>query len=152
MSKNKDMTPLGKVLGGALPPQTASRLPPPELGRAWARVAGEFLAARSRPVCLNPDGSLSVAVRGSAYLNELNFAAPNLLEKLAESGFTFKRLKLVSDQTSPPPLPEPVPAELTAEEEAKIMARLQGVGDPGLKQSLAAALMAEARARKAGRK
>ncbi len=137
---------LGSFLRAALPRAVGRRLPPPELLAAWPRVAGEAVARRARPVCLDRGGVLVLAVSGAVWRQELGLAGPRLAARLRELGFAVERFKLVSAPSHPPPEPEPVPRELEPGEEAELQRRLSRVSDPGLRRALARAMRAQLRA------
>lgn len=143
-------TALKDLLNGMLPGQVASRLPPPDLLARWRDAAGEAIASRAHPVCLEQEGVLVVAVKGAVWKQELSLAGPALCQRLREAGFAVNRLKLVS-ATSPAPAPEPEAPlpPLSLEDEQEVAASLEGVSDPELRDALAGVLSALLRARKA---
>lgn len=49
---------------------------------AWPRVVGPAVAAAARPLSVTADGTLIVAVRSSAWMNELSLMERDLLEAL----------------------------------------------------------------------
>lgn len=142
-------TVLKDLLAAMLPGHLAGRLPPPGMLAAWRRAAGETIAGRALPVCLEPEGVLVVAVRGAAWRQELSLAGPGLCGRLQQMGYSVNQLKLVSAPV-PPPLAaprKPLPA-LSSQEEELVAASVQVVGDPELRQALAGLLRASLRARK----
>jgi len=139
-------TSLKDLLACLLP----GRLPPPALLTAWRRAAGESMARRALPVCLEAEGVLVVAVSGAAWRQELGLAGPVLCGRLREMGFAVQRLKLVGAPSPAPPSARPAPQpELSPQEEEQVAASLQAVADPGLRQALQGLLRAALRARKA---
>jgi predicted nucleic acid-binding Zn ribbon protein len=48
----------------------------------WPRVVGPAVAAAARPISVMGDGTLIVAVRSSAWMNELSLMERDLLEAL----------------------------------------------------------------------
>ena len=48
----------------------------------WARIVGVQIAAVTEPVALQQDGTLVVAVRTNAWMNELSLLEPELLRSL----------------------------------------------------------------------
>lgn len=134
---------LGRLLGQALPPRVAARLVPPGLSRAWRQIAGAALAARARPVCLEEDGVLVVAVSGAAWRQEVTLAGPQLAARLAEAGYRVSGLKAVYARLPDPPPPPPPPRQATPEEEEAIANAVSGVRDPTLRQALARAMRAQ---------
>lgn len=49
---------------------------------AWPRVVGPAVAAAAKPVSVTADGTLIVAVRSSAWMNELSLMERELLDAL----------------------------------------------------------------------
>ena len=49
---------------------------------AWPRVGGPAVAAAATPLSVTSDGTLIVAVRSSAWMNELSFMERDLLDAL----------------------------------------------------------------------
>lgn len=49
---------------------------------AWPQVVGPAVAAAARPLSVTADGTLIVAVRSAAWMNELSFMERDLLEAL----------------------------------------------------------------------
>ena len=49
---------------------------------AWPEVVGPAVAAAARPLSVTADGTLIVAVRSAAWMNELSFMERDLLEAL----------------------------------------------------------------------
>lgn len=152
MSKRRDIPTLSEVLGRGLPPRLAGRLPSPSLLRAWRDLVGERVAAKAWPVCLEAEGLLVVAVAGALWRQELSLQTPALLAGLAERGQGIAGLRLVAAATpapTPPPPPPPPPPPLGPKDEALMASLLEGVADPGLRQTLAGLLAAQIRAQKA---
>ena len=48
----------------------------------WSRIVGVQIAAVTEPVALQQDGTLVVAVRTNAWMNELSLLEPELLRSL----------------------------------------------------------------------
>lgn len=150
MDKKNRMAGVAEVLGGGLPPKLACRLPGPGLLRAWRRVAGQTVAQRAWPVCLEPDGALVLAVSGTLWRQELALRLPELLASLAQEGQPCPGLKLVLARTPPPPPPPaPEPPPLTPQDHEAIGQALAGVADPELRQALASLMAAQVQARRA---
>jgi hypothetical protein len=140
---------LKDILQSSLPGPVARKLPSPQLLAAWCQAAGEILAERARPVCLTEQGVLLVSVSGSAWRQEIVLAAPALLTRLTEQGFSLKAIKVVAARTPPQPtVSQPLP-ELSDAEEAQIQAQMAQVSDEKLRQALARVMRAQLRARKA---
>ena len=141
---------MSQILGGSLPGSLGSRLPGRELHKAWFDLTGKVVAAKARPVALERDGVLVVAVKGAMWRQELSFQAPELIQRLNERGLGLSRLKLVLDRSTPPPLPVvPEDPELDDREEEEALAGLARVEDPKLKEALAKVARQALRARKA---
>jgi hypothetical protein len=105
---------------------------------AWREVAGPATAAHAWPVCLEQDGRLVVAVKGSLWRQELSLLLPQLAEGLTALDQAVASIKLVVARTPPPLLPpeKPPPLELDPSEQAGAGLCLECVSDPGLRQSL----------------
>lgn len=140
---------LAGVLGQALPGRVRAKMLPPGLAAAWRRAAGEIIAAKARPVCLEParegEGSLLVvAVSGAAWRQELVLAGPQLAARLAGEGFAVSGLRPVSAAAPPaPPQPPPPPRELTPAEREWVAGQAAAASDPSLRQALERALAAQ---------
>ena len=146
-------TSLKELLAGALPGALAQRLPLPELLAAWRSAAGPVMARRALPVALEQGGVLVVAVSGAAWRQELSLAGPQLCARMREAGFAVESLKLVNAPTPPPPPPPAPPLpELSPEEEAGLLAELEHIKDPELREALVSLGRASLRARKAAGK
>lgn len=144
MARETDAKPLGEVLRACLPGQVAAKLPEPGLLAAWRAVAGDLLAQRARPVCMEPGGVLVVAAPSGPWRQELTLAGPGLCEALRRAGFSISSLKLVAARTPPPPPPpEPPPRRLTAEDESGIERLLATVRDDELRRALERAMRAQ---------
>ncbi len=144
MAKPPPATRLSDVLAGSLPGRIAGKLPEPALLAAWRRAAGELIAARARPVCLEPGGVLVVAAPGGPWRQELALAGPGLCEALCRDGFAVVELKLVNARTPPPPPPpEPPPRDLSPQEEQALARTLAPVRDQKLRQALERAMRAQ---------
>jgi len=84
------------------------------LSPAWKEAVGELIAAHSRPLRL-VRGELVLAVENAAWMSELSFQTPVILERLAATLGPDKvkslRLKTASlpPADEPPPPPEPLP-------------------------------------------
>jgi hypothetical protein len=122
---------------------------PPGLAAAWERVAGEIIARRARPVCLEPDREgagqvLVVAVDAAAWRQELVLAGPQLAAGLAAEGFAVAAVRPVAASRPPaPPPPPPPPRQLTAGEREWVASQAAAVADPGLRAAVERALSAQ---------
>lgn len=140
---------LADILSRAMPSAGKGRLPSPELIADWRKAAGEEVARRARPVCLQHDGVLVVAVAGSVWRQEISMAAPRLARDMAERGHAVTSLKVVQAATAPPsPRPRPE-VKLGPEDLAVAEAAVASAADPGLRQALARAVRAQITAQKA---
>lgn len=148
MDEDRGPRQVGDILGGMLPARTARRMPPRGLLEAWGRAVGELIARRARPVCLEDEGELVVAVTGSAWRQELSLLAPGICADLNAAGWPVTSLKLVNAPTPPPAAPEPPPVTLGPEDEEKIQSTFQGVAEPGLRRALADLMRAQLEAEK----
>ena len=80
---NDKAEPLGAALRRFLDQQgLARRVGQQSALEAWPRVVGPAVAAAARPVAVMSDGTLIVAVRSSAWMNELSLMERDLLEAL----------------------------------------------------------------------
>jgi hypothetical protein len=125
-------------------------LPPPRLLACWRELAGPTIAAKARPVCLEPDGTLVVAASSAAWRQELTLAAPQLAQGLRERGFGVQGLKLVSGRTTAAPSPSapPGPTELSPEEEEQVQRMVAGAENRETARALAGVLRAQILAEK----
>jgi hypothetical protein len=146
---------LAAVLPRSMPLGLARRLPPPQLIKAWQDLAGEAVAQRARPVCLEngkgraetgEEGVLVVAVAGAAWRQEISLQAPRLAEALRRQGFPVASLRLVNAPAPAPVQPQPEPRQLTPEDEAAVERQVEGVREPELRAALADAIKAQLRA------
>ncbi|WP_197282265.1 DciA family protein [Dethiosulfatarculus sandiegensis] len=152
MRKIKNINTLRDFLSGSMPGHVSAGLPKAGLLKVWRQVAGDAVAERAFPVQLRPDGELVVAVRGSVWRQELTMMAPAFLEKLAQEGFPFTKLRFVKALTPFNPPPEPPLPELSSEEEEELEERVAEVSDPELARVIKNAMRAELKARKAAGK
>lgn len=137
------------VIDHALPGRVARKMPPPGLASAWRELVGPLLATRVKVVCLDDDGSLVIAVSGSAFRQELALAAPRLLAALARQGYQIGGLRFISARTqAPPPPPEPEPAPLGQADRQTIKQLVEGVKDPDVRRALEKAISAQFQAEK----
>jgi len=80
---NDRPVPLGDVLRRFLDQQgLAKRVGQATAMEAWPGVVGPAVAAAARPLVVTSDGTLIVAVRSSAWMNELSLMERELLEAL----------------------------------------------------------------------
>ena len=61
---------------------------------AWPRVVGPAVAAATRPLAVMSDGTLIVAVRSSAWMNELSLMERELLDALNRANPTAPLTKI----------------------------------------------------------
>lgn len=80
---NDKAEPLGAALRRFLDQQgLAKRVGQATALDAWPRVVGPAVAAATKPLSVTSDGTLLVAVRSSAWMNELALMERELLEAL----------------------------------------------------------------------
>jgi predicted nucleic acid-binding Zn ribbon protein len=80
---NKKPGPISDALKSFLDKQgLAKRVGQAMALEAWPRVVGPAVAAAARPLAVTSDGTLIVAVRSSAWMNELSLMERDLLEAL----------------------------------------------------------------------
>ena len=80
---NKRPEPLGNALKRFLEnPGLAKRVGQATALEAWPSVVGPAVAAAAKPISVTSDGTLLVAVRSSAWMNELSLMERDLLEAL----------------------------------------------------------------------
>jgi predicted nucleic acid-binding Zn ribbon protein len=80
---NKRPEPLGDALRRFLDSQgLAKRVGQTNAMEAWPSVVGPAVAAAARPLAVLGDGTLLVAVRSSAWMNELSLMERDLLDAL----------------------------------------------------------------------
>ena len=125
-------------------------IPLAALTAAWPEVVGEAIARQAWPLRLARDGTLHVATSSSTWANELEFLAPEILERLTvrlgvdaparlrcavgpvpESGVALDSEPLVREAPD-------VPADINAEADSAAAA----IGDPELRELVARAARA----------
>ena len=80
---NKRPEPLSNALKRFLDNQgLAKRVGQATALEAWPSVVGPAVAAAAKPISVTSDGTLLVAVRSSAWMNELSLMERDLLEAL----------------------------------------------------------------------
>ena len=116
---------------------------------AWPEIAGERLAAWSRPVKLEwprrrpdpgapPEPATLVVRVESAFALEMQHLAPLLAERI-NAHYGWRCVGRIVLKQGPVPRPKAgraPPAELTADERAKIAARTEGVAEDALREAL----------------
>ncbi|MBF0439515.1 MAG: DUF721 domain-containing protein [Magnetococcales bacterium] len=120
------------------------------LSRNWHQAVGGYLSKHTEPLKLQ-NGILTVRVDSSAWLTELTFLTPEILQKLQNilppgslKGIRFKQESLrnspswLQQKTAPPTLPAPQP-----EEETKITALTAIITDPSVRTSLTRLLLTD---------
>ncbi len=58
----------------------------------WAELVGPKIAEVATPIVVRADGVLVVAVRSSAWMQELQLSSPEILRKLGQRGKKIKRI------------------------------------------------------------
>lgn len=141
MNRKRDIPLVGNILGRSLPGKMAGKLVPPGLLAAWREAAGELIAGKAGPVCLEEGGVLVVAAPGGPWKQELTLDGPELCRKLQEAGWAVQSLRLVQVRSpSPPKKPPAPPRSLEPAEEAAIAETVAKVSDPELRRALAEAM------------
>ena len=80
---NKKAEPLAAALRNFLDQKgLAKRVGQATALEAWPQVVGPAVAAAARPLSVTADGTLIVAVKSAAWMNELSFMERDLLEAL----------------------------------------------------------------------
>jgi predicted nucleic acid-binding Zn ribbon protein len=80
---NKRPEPIAEALRRYLDQQgLAKRVGQATAMEAWPGVVGPAVAAAAKPLSVTSDGTLLVAVRSAAWMNELSFMEKDLLEAL----------------------------------------------------------------------
>ena len=147
--KKNDGYLIRELLPQSLPWYVARRMPPAHLLDMWPELVGTYLAERARPVCLEADGLLVLAVRGSALRQELKLSALQIIDKLNQAGFKVRELKMITARPeSAPTRLQPEQPPLSAEEEEKISQQVVAVKNPVVRESLQKMLRAATRAKK----
>ena len=122
-------------------PDSGGRGVPAALDEAWRRVAGDVVAAASRPLGLNARGTLTVAVADAIWSQEIAARADELVAGLAgtAAGTDVRRLRTrVADQvfsgvveTAPRTPPPPGPAARAAARRAA-----ESIRDPAVRAAV----------------
>lgn len=118
------MKKLGHVMPAALGRESVLRTAQAQRTmRRWSEVVGEAMAARSWPERFE-NGTLWVAVEGSAWAQEMRMSKDRILARLASlSGSDhFRDLRF-----GVRPLPQAAPKGPTEEEKASLRAQLEGL-------------------------
>lgn len=119
------------------------RLREARVWEVWQEAVGEQIASRAKPLSFR-DGVLTVAVSGSAWLQQLSLMKPEIIQNLNEAAgeaivrdIFFKQGKISATEKEPAPLPRKK-APLSAQQQAKLAQLAEPLGD----QELGAALIA----------
>lgn len=67
----------------------------------WVLVVGKVVAMRTRPLKLQPDGSLLVRTASAAWSQELSLLEPAIRSKLEEKGVRVERLRFQVGSVAP---------------------------------------------------
>ena len=145
-SKKADFTAVGELIGrvaGRVLDHPRSK--GQKLRREWRWAAGSQVARHSEPDRLQ-NGTLTVRVDSSVWMNQLVHLQPRILARLQERlppdvlrGLRFKQARLRGNPLGglgPKPPPSPLPPPLP-EEERLVQERVAAVTDPDLKKALA---------------
>ena len=120
----------------------AERLREAEIWRVWPEVVGATLACRAQPVRII-NGTLTVAVSSSPWMQELRFMTAMMREKLnARLGAEIVReIVLKAGRVDAPPVEEPEeiiePHTLSSQQQAHIEAESAAIADPETRQAFA---------------
>jgi hypothetical protein len=133
--------PLSGVLSRSGPNRPA-RGASPIAPQAWHKAVGPRIAERTRPLGL--DGHvLTVQTATAAWMQELTFLAPTIIQRLAACGIAVKRIRFRVGPIEPPlrelkpapirvvPAPRPLPQSLSR--------AIAKIGDPVLRRIIARA-------------
>lgn len=129
--KGRNFQPIAKVLPKLLRQLGIdNRLKEHTFLHLWTHIVGEPFASRTRPLFIDSDGNVVIAVKDASTGQEISFAKADLLKKLKQAArgvgisingmrFDMKRYfeKATSDEFAyqfQVPLPEPTEAELYA--------------------------------------
>ncbi len=80
----------------------------------WVLVAGKAIAARTRPLKLDPDGTLLVRTASAAWSQELSLLEPELRGRLASAGVPVSRLRFQVGRLAPLRTPVELAREVRA--------------------------------------
>lgn len=124
------------------------RLREARIWEVWKGAVGEKIASRAKPLSFR-DGILTVAVSGSAWLQQLSLMKPEIIqnvngaadEEIVKDIF-FKQGRIKDAVTEPSPLPRPK-APLSAEQKAKLEMLAEPLEDQELRAALIALIAAQ---------
>lgn len=113
------------------------------LGKTWRDAVGDLVADHTRPLRLSK-GRLTLAVESNAWMNELLFYVPMIIERLNEALGEGKvsdiRMKIANWKSADQPIFADPPLPDLDEEEKNIVSELTvQVRDEQLRESLSAA-------------
>ena len=81
--KPSTASPLGDILARVLEQSgLAERVEQASVIPEWPRLVGPTIAAVTEPISISADGTLFVAVKTNAWMNELSLLEPDLLRAL----------------------------------------------------------------------
>lgn len=124
------------------------RLREARVWEVWQEAVGEKIASRAKPLSFR-DGILTVAVSGSAWLQQLSLMKPEVIQNVNEAAdeeivkdIFFKQGKIAGVEKEQPPLPRPK-TPLSAEQQAKLAKLAEPLGDQELSAALIALIAAQ---------
>lgn len=138
--------PLGDLLQGMAGMGLGGRLREIEIWRIWPEVVGPVVACRAQPLRII-NGTLTVAVSGGPWMQELSFLKGMMKERLNDrlGGEVVREIVLrsgrveASDSTPEPELPK---RPLSPEELEFIQRQAAVIGDPETREAFAALMRA----------
>ena len=137
MNENSIGSLIKNILNETAPTSLQRRLPPVGMIKNWPTLVGGFLSGKCRPICLENNGLLVLAVEGASVRQELTMWLPSIAEKLQACGFPVEKIKLIPARTPAPETTDDVEyQELTAEEEFELQAKVEKVQNPELQTAL----------------
>ena len=124
------------------------RLREAHIWEVWQEAVGEKIASRARPLSFR-DGILTVAVSGSAWLQQLSMMKPEIMQSLNEAAaeeivkdIFFKQGKIPAAENEPAPLPSHK-TPLSPEQTAKLEKMAEPLGDQELRAALISLIAAQ---------
>lgn len=124
------------------------RLREARVWEVWTEAVGEQIASRAKPLSFR-DGILTVAVSGSAWLQQLSLMKPEIIENVNDAAgevivrdMFFKQGKVSGAEKEPAPLPRHK-TPLSAQQQAKLAKLAEPLGDQELRDALIALIAAQ---------
>lgn len=124
------------------------RLREARVWEVWREAVGDQIASRARPLSFR-DGILTVAVSGSAWLQQLSLMKPEIIQNVNEAAdeeivkdIFFKQGKMPAAESEPAPLPRNK-THLSPEQQAKLEKMAEPLDDLELRAALIALIAAQ---------